>query len=111
MKNNIPPFTIGQKVVCINDVFFSHGIDGEITPKNGNTYTVRGIFNSVRGFSITLVEIKNNERMYRDGLLKIVVTECRFLAHRFRPLQELKAPILTFEKIKEEEKEEILILN
>lgn len=111
MKNNISPFYVGQKVVCVNDAFSSHGKQGESIPKKGSTYTIRDVINESGRSSVTLVEIINDKMMYENYLGQVIFGECRFFADRFKPLQELKAPLLTFEKIREEEKEEVLILN
>lgn len=106
MKANIPPFHVGQKIVCIDDVFFYHGSRGERTPVKDKVYTVRGVYHSINGFSITLVEIINPPMQYYN-----IFSECRFLTKRFVSVKEQTAPLLTFENIKETESEEILIMN
>lgn len=110
---NIPPFYVGQKVVCIKE----HN-DPECELRLNNVYTVRSLWLCECGWSID-VGIKDS-----NILLKGDTTYCcdacdveqntdswLLFCNRFKPLQELKVPMLTFEKIKEEEKEEILTLN
>lgn len=117
MKNNILPFYVGQKVVCVEQ-------DTSGSLIIGKTYTVTLIENqcccgyligvdSHRDETAGRIPIKKGESIRCGGCLKIVVSSgfATYLRNRFRPLKEIKVPLLTFEKIKEEEKEEILILN
>ncbi|QJX48097.1 hypothetical protein HMJ29_14625 [Hymenobacter taeanensis] len=58
---NPPLFHIGQEVVCVNDDFTLLLVQNPNiqTPKRGPIYTVRGIFDTHRGYGITLHEINN----------------------------------------------------
>lgn len=113
MKNNIPPFYIGQKVVCIKD----HN-DPECELRLNKVYTVRSLWLCKCGWSVD-VGIKDpcvlleEDTIYYCNVCEVEqnTDSWLLLCNRFRPLQEQKAPMLTFTKIKEEEKEEILTLN
>jgi hypothetical protein len=56
-----PLFHIGQAVVCTNDDFMMLQVQNPNiqTPKRGPIYTVRSLFDTHRGFGITLEEIHN----------------------------------------------------
>lgn len=104
---NIPPFYVGQKVVYIT---------GICMPKN----TICKVSYICREDCGCWVMGVNNEtpssaniimRCNLCGCITIPKANHAFDCNSFRPLQELKAQMLTFEKIKEEEKEEILTLN
>lgn len=114
MKNNIPPFTIGQKVV------YTTGIN---MPKN-SIHVVSDIHKDPCGCWVIAINkeplnfgfVGNGYTHYscpNCGSVRITgaYTRKAWLAISFKPIQEMKAPLLTFEKIKEEEKEEILTLN
>jgi hypothetical protein len=112
MKNlNLPPFYIGQKVVYIT---------GKNLPNN-SIHTVTSIQQKDCGCWSILV---NNQppinKIYENAIyccgdcrtvLEAPKTVGWFRASSFRALQEKPLLLLTFEKIKETEKEEILILN
>lgn len=103
MKISIPPFHIGQKVVCV----ISHSWGFVVKDK---IYTIESIEKCNCGFNVKLV-----------GVTYITGTRCSICNHhhsdvyikynRFKPLQEQKVPLITFEKIQEKEKEEILVMN
>ncbi|TGE29337.1 hypothetical protein [Hymenobacter metallicola] len=58
---NAPLFHVGQAVVCTNDDFTLLLAQNPAiqTPKRGPIYTVRRLFDTHRGFGITLEEINN----------------------------------------------------
>lgn len=106
MKNNIPPFYVGQKVVYIT---------GKAMPKN-SIHTVRGAKQHPCGCWAIDIGRKADTPLHvcyhhRDSDALFTNGIGWFVSESFRPLQEMKAPMLTFEKIKESEKEEVLILN
>lgn len=117
MKNNTPPFFVGQKVVYISDS--TNGL------KRNAVYQITNILIQPCGcfaFDIGLEKhtsleiqceccdcgrnVQNPFYVSHDDNFGFWIS-----ANDIRPTQELKAPMLTFEKIKEEEKEEILTLN
>jgi len=73
-------FKVGQKVVCV--CAFKRRTIGEITPVNGQTYTVRAEWTSDEQY-IQLEEIHNPRRYYVEGF-----DECGFSASGFRPVIE-----------------------
>ncbi len=99
MKANIPPFTVGQKVVYIGQREFNRALI--YPPKNSVVELVDINFDFWGMWHYKIKGFEYNDR--GQG--------CWFHFEEFRPLQEQKAPLLTFEKIKEEEKEEVLIMN
>lgn len=58
---NAPLFHVGQPVVCTNDDFTLLLVQNPAiqTPKRGPIYTVRSLFDTHRGFGLTLEEIHN----------------------------------------------------
>lgn len=58
---NAPLFQIGQAIVCTNDDFTLLLVQNPAiqTPKRGPIYTVRSLFDTHRGFGLTLAEISN----------------------------------------------------
>jgi len=103
MKNKIPPFYIGQKVIAIRN--HSRGLF-----KKGEVFVVRALTQCVCG-NWGIVITNPTHKKYRCGCGHEVIDIGQFGAWSFRPLEEMKAPLLTFEQIKKEEKEEVLILN
>jgi hypothetical protein len=108
-KLNLPPFYIGQKIVAIRNHKQGRFKQGEI-------FTVTGITNCpVCGFIKINIGISNPLKLYNcsecgsDYMKENNAAD--FHPISFRPLDEMKAPMLTFKQIKEVEKEEILILN
>lgn len=95
-KLNLPPFYIGQKVVCVSSSEAAHG-DKVF---KGAIYTVLETGHLPENdihIAYDYVIVKGN-----GGYWDIC---------RFAPIQEAPAPLLTFSEIKKTEKEEILILN
>jgi hypothetical protein len=104
-KLNLPPFYVGQEVIGVipNEKGF---------PKKGVEYKVLAIKKELCCGLLTI---------YVGYKTQYTITRCFcgcerpnydfYSAHRFAPLQEAQAPLLTFEQIKQTEKEEILILN
>ncbi|TGE13934.1 hypothetical protein [Hymenobacter elongatus] len=58
---NPPLFHPGQPIVCSNDDFTVLLAQNPAiqTPKRGPIYVVRGLFDTPRGFGLTVVEINN----------------------------------------------------
>ncbi len=82
-------FSIGQRVICIDDVFPAQFFEwGSFTPAAGEIYTVRAIHWSQnpgtgrKGLGVHLEEIVNPTM---DG------AEVYFAVERFRPLEEQDA--------------------
>lgn len=96
MKANIPPLQIGDKVVV------TECLDPEMRCPVFNT-EVCIIIDKCHDYEDSYV-LKNYETAF-DGLGQ------SFHYEHLRKVEEQKAPLLTFEKIKEEEKEEVLIIN
>lgn len=98
-KLNLPPFYVGQKVVCIESKWIGeHPLIFIEEPLKDKTYTVN------------YIDYDEFYNIWFIGLTEMN-QEDEFLSSCFAPLQEVPAPLLTFEQIKQTEKEEILILN
>ena len=102
-KLNLPPFYVGQKVEYV----------GWRKDLKGSIHTVLNIYKAKCG----CWEIESDNLPY--GNYK-TCSSCKknvtFIgkvgaANSFRPLEEKPLPLLTFQQIKETEKEEVLILN
>lgn len=80
-----PLFHIGQEVICTNDDFTLLLVQNPNiqTPKRGPIYTVRGLFDTHRGYGITLHEINNAE--VAPGF-----PEANFHESRFAPVPPLE---------------------
>lgn len=110
MKVNLPPFYVGQRVVYITGVHM---------PKY-SVHTVMDIRQHPCGCWIVNI---NDISIQSDIAIGETVRclQCDkvfknthgsgFLSTSFRPLQEQKAPLMTFSEIKEVEKQEVLIMN
>ena len=86
---NLPPFYIGQKVVCVAEFnTASTSTYNEQAPKKDEVYTVRYIDFDGGYFYIRLKEIVNKERLYISGF-----GECKFNANKFVPLEHTFKPI------------------
>lgn len=111
--NKFPKFYSGQKVVCV--------VGSELV-KKGLIYTVDKIIKHPCGcYAVSIVGVN----VMGTDLAKTSLTlRCRlclksynntgeigFYEYTFKPVEEIKIPIMTFEKIKQKEKEEILINN
>lgn len=85
-------FRVGQKVVCIDDVWppYRHPLI-LLRPVHGEVYTIRFIEPAAYGIGVLLEEIRNHPSVFRDG-----AGEPGFLARRFRPLIERKTDISIF---------------
>jgi hypothetical protein len=80
--NSSPIFSVGQKVICINDAFPARIVDWcDSLPVAGHIYTIRAMqvgWNRITGFSnvgFLLAEIVNP--------LSSLDSECGFLRERF----------------------------
>lgn len=110
MKSNIPPFTPGQKVVCVKGSP-EHGL------YTGKTYILSAVYPCGCGSTVVQYGAKTDKTKTKTtchGCCRDIgdtLPEWACSSERFAPLQEQTAPLLTFEKIKETEKEEILIMN
>lgn len=108
-KLNLPPFYIGQKVVCVKPSE-KHGLFKD------KIYTITDVKRCICGCTQVSWGVKTTETGLNcascDKDLTIgSIPEYYALASRFCPAEEKPLPLLTFEQIKKEEKEEILILN
>jgi len=116
MKNNIAPFYVGQKVVCLVTKYNFFGV-GVLKDK---VYTVESIHKCSCGCYNINVGLPVNHLGHSDCVScgKIISDKRAWCPSRFfAPLLEQSAPLLTFEKIKESEtkkesqEQEILIPN
>ena len=100
-KSNIPPFYIGQKVIGILNRF------------TGKTYIVKDIIKQPCGccWGINVGTYPLTEKMECALCGKEWINTGHYDHDCFAPIQESHIPSLTLEKIKETEKEEILIPN
>jgi hypothetical protein len=78
-------FSVGQKIVCINDDFSNLkdevSLKYVILPKKGETYTIR----EITSLGLTLEEIVNKKFNFLAH--NNLVTEPKFSSRRFVPLQ------------------------
>ena len=82
-------FTVGQKVVCVNDKF--EGILPDQTlPKIGHVYTIREIqaFDNDDTASILVKEIYNSKYHVPNGRGTVDYIELHFYVWHFKPLDE-----------------------
>jgi len=97
MKNNYPPFYVGQEVICIEN--FLPDIDSIRFPHKGETLTVRTISYEDGDWVLRFEEIINPEKYY-TAVSRL--DEAVFIAQKFRaklpPMQEI-----TYTKILEQE--------
>ncbi len=88
---NLPPFYIGQKVICITSSQWYNEQTGEPCsgPKRNDICTIIGYENvNLYGYEFPLLEGYDNEGFeYRN----------------FKPAQELKFPLMKYSKVIEEE--------
>jgi hypothetical protein len=88
---NLPPFYIGQKVICITSGIWHHEQTGEPCngPKRNDMCTVRG-YEDIKtyGYEFPLLVGYDDEGFDYRG---------------FKPLQELKIPFMEYSKIVEKE--------
>jgi len=108
MKENIPPFYIGQKVICV----IPNGKLYETYLIKDKIYTILDINKTpcCNQWSVD-VGLRTSHTHVMCGCGVRRYTDYKVGAFRFKPLQEMKAPLIMFEKIHEKEKEEILIMN
>lgn len=85
MKNNNPPFYVGQRVVCIRQLRSEHRKEKEPTPKKGKRYTIRDCeYNGVK-WGVRLAEIINPPIEYLEGTIELL-----YVAHAFAPIREVR---------------------
>lgn len=91
-------FSVGQKVVCVNDEFNPRAvIRGTSLPKRGQIYTVREIVVHSLGETIRLREIVNAHGVYlHDDTGEFLEAAFPSFRFRFRPLVERKTDISIF---------------
>lgn len=113
MKANLPPFYVGQKVVCISTHPGGYCIKGQ-------TYTIKALYPSGCGCSYWRVDIGGVNPLWET----LRCTSCLkhsmpspapgvilVGSHRLRPIEQTNFPLMKFTEIKTREKEEILIPN
>jgi len=108
-KLNLPPFYVGQKVVCVKT--HSQGI-----VVKGNVYSVKECYLSPCGCNyvvcVGVLATGQFNKCTTCGKRRNPESKYHPISHElFAPVQEAKPPLMTFTQIKEKEKEEILILN
>jgi len=103
-KLNLPPFYVGQKVVYIT---------GDCMPKNSIHVIKRVLRCNCGEYIIDVGRTKHlSINTCSNSCCAIETSKSQlFKNSSFRPLEEAPAPLLTFEQIKQTEKEEILTLN
>lgn len=102
-------FTVGQKVVFVDDVPANAGVPRSVGlgagveyPVVGNVYTVRSVYKTNRGnVGVKLNEIDNSQACSLLGLPH----EYGFEAYRFRPVVERKTDISCFKAMLNPSKE------
>ena len=88
-------FYVGQKVVCVDDVFSSDGYGDECLPRKGQVYAVRWIGTEhTRPLCIRVDEITNLVRAYMID--RVRKWEPSFGAYRFRPVVSRPTDISIF---------------
>lgn len=104
-KLNLPPFYVGQKIVCV----IGHK-DGQF--KKGDVFKVQSIKReSCCGNWVVNIGLRTDYCLIVCQCGHINNNDDYYSCNRFKPLEEMNAPLLTFQQIKEVEKEEVLILN
>lgn len=92
--NNLPPFYVGQKVVCVDDTNQCND-----TVESCQGYVVEGQKLTVKDFSraggVRFYEVFGGYH-YGDG------EEAGYEPKRFRPLEEQKFPLISMTKVLEE---------
>ena len=90
-------FHVGQKVVCVDDIFSPSWLMAPNLPKRGHLYTIRECL--IHDFPadgptpcILLNEVRNDRRRWASGR----VYEPPFWTERFRPVVERKTSISIF---------------
>lgn len=86
------PLAPGDKVECVRQPVGGYGC--ETVPVVGSVYTVREMTVADDGVGLRLVEIVNEQLLYRDGM-----AECSFNIHYFRPLRNRSADIEIFREL------------
>lgn len=105
-KDNIPPFYIGQKVVCTD----SSGHDDVLTYKG--EYVVHSITRTpCCGQWVVNVGVEQPKGLICSGCLYLMGFNNMFRSSRFRPLQSRRFPLIKLSEIKEKEREEVLCDN
>lgn len=95
-KLNLPPFYVGQKVICVNSI-------GTYGLTKNKIYTVHDIFNCVCGIKTVDLGFKTAHAGSRcSNCRKANTGVFTYRLDRFRPLQEQKFRAVTFEKVMEE---------
>ena len=90
-QNNLPPFYVGQKVICI-DAKIRH-IPFPIALKEGDIYTIIAItYKKLDGIGLVLKEVDSFD------------PEWGFYADRFKPLSKQPFSEITYSKVSEKEK-------
>lgn len=79
-------FSIGQKIVCIDDAPAQHDC-GDVVPLRlvaGTVYTVRSIHTepNIDGYGVRLIELVNPSIVWSDG----TESEWSYQSERFRPV-------------------------
>lgn len=103
---NLPPFYIGQNVIYIGP-----SNNGFV---NGKKYIVKGCEKKCSCYYLVNVGIKNVYNLILecpDCKSRFTPTEIWLWHELFRPVRKQKFPLITLSKIKETEKQEILISN
>lgn len=97
-KLNLPPFYVGQRVVCINTDGWAEE-SGRGDPCDGPKYKEELVVNHLylEDYEWAIVFNKYGSEGYEH--------------YWFKPLESIKPPLLTFQQVRQTEKEEVLILN
>lgn len=111
MKLNIPPFYIGQEVIYIKSEWFPKYSKHIVTYIGKCQCGCWEIY--VDGKSWGKNDLKGQNVSCKECCKMFVSNENEigYFASDFKGIEKMKTPLLTFEKIKEKEKKEILIMN
>lgn len=102
MDIDIPPFYIGQKVVCINTIFTGRGMKPPLI--KDKTYIVKSIIKcTCNSYKIDIGFLSGIGSSKCLCGHKTYSEKWHVRADRFKPLQEIKLPLMSYSKILEEE--------
>lgn len=104
--NNLPPFYVGQIANCVNGAPSYNLI-------TGNKYKITGVTQCpcCKKWYVSWGEKAHTTNFSCCDHSQNLHQEYFALSSRFRREQQTSFPLMTFEKIKEKEEKEVLILN
>ena len=105
--NNLPPFFVGQKVVCVKANADSLGNN----LVRDNTYTVQGVHKCECGWKVSVGGITDNRIIRCPCGCPDPDTNVWWFSNRFAPLDQTSFPAMTFKEIQKVEVKEPLVMN